>query len=236
MINIFKLKTSNSVKKVGFYSAIATTVLTLFTFGIAIFTPPLSGPFCKQNCYEYPYLDIASRFPRDYYWMFPAIFLYISFLILIASVYQDTEENKKIFGLTGFSFALLSSLVFITDFFLQLSVIQPSLLNGEVDGVSLFSQFNPHGIFIALEELGYLLMNLSFIFIAFTFNEGGLRKNIKRLLISCFTLNLIALAFYLSKYGIFREYRFEVATITINWLTLIILGILLSLNFKKVSV
>jgi len=27
-------------------------------------------------------------------------------------------------------------------------------------------QYNPHGVFLALEELGYLLMSLSFLFMA----------------------------------------------------------------------
>jgi hypothetical protein len=35
-------------------------------------------------------------------------------------------------------------------------------------------------------------------------------------------------------YGIYREYRFEVAVITIDWLVLIISGILLSFVFKRV--
>jgi hypothetical protein len=34
-------------------------------------------------------------------------------------------------------------------------------------------------------------------------------------------------------YGIFREYRFEVATISIHWLTLIPSGILLSIVFRR---
>jgi hypothetical protein len=29
-------------------------------------------------------------------------------------------------------------------------------MNGETDGLSILTQYNPHGIFIALEEIGYL--------------------------------------------------------------------------------
>ncbi len=35
-------------------------------------------------------------------------------------------------------------------------------MKGEKEGISLLTQFNPHGIFIALKEVGYLLMSLSF--------------------------------------------------------------------------
>jgi hypothetical protein len=34
-------------------------------------------------------------------------------------------------------------------------------------------------------------------------------------------------------YGIHREYRFELATISINWLTLITTGVLLSIMFGR---
>jgi hypothetical protein len=34
-------------------------------------------------------------------------------------------------------------------------------------------------------------------------------------------------------YGIFREYRFEVAAFSINWLALVASGILLSIVFKR---
>lgn len=66
---------SDATRKIILISALATTVLTIITFGIAIATPPLAGPFCTGECYAYPYLDIASRFPRDYYWMYPAMFI-----------------------------------------------------------------------------------------------------------------------------------------------------------------
>ena len=42
-----------SVAKLGFWSAVLTTILTVLTFGIAYFTPPLSGPFCTSSCFEY---------------------------------------------------------------------------------------------------------------------------------------------------------------------------------------
>ena len=63
---------NKTIAKVGFYSAILTALLTVFSFVTAYLTPPLSGPFCAGGCFTYPYSDIASRFPRDYYWMYPA--------------------------------------------------------------------------------------------------------------------------------------------------------------------
>ncbi|MDD4638425.1 MAG: hypothetical protein PHT63_01535, partial [Bacteroidales bacterium] len=69
--------------KFGYYASLITAVLTIFTFSIAILTPPLSGPFCETGGFAYPFYDIAGRFPRDYYWMYPAMILTASYLVMI---------------------------------------------------------------------------------------------------------------------------------------------------------
>jgi hypothetical protein len=61
---------TSSVARFGFWAALATGLSTLVTFAIAIAPPPLSGQLCKEGCLSYPYLDIAVRFPRDYFWLF----------------------------------------------------------------------------------------------------------------------------------------------------------------------
>jgi hypothetical protein len=56
----------------------------------------------------------------------------------------------------GIVFAIISCTFLVGDYFIQISVKQPSLLKGETDGISLLTQYNPHGIFIVLEEVSYL--------------------------------------------------------------------------------
>jgi hypothetical protein len=222
------------VAQVGFYSALMTVLLTLVTFSIAYLTPPLGGPYCTGGCFSYPYSDIASRFPRDYYWMYPAIFLVLVFYVLMVSIHYFAPREKKVFSHIGLSFALISTATFVIDYFLQVSVIQPSLLLGETDGIALLSQFNPHGVFIVLEEIGFFMMSLSMLFMAPAFvGNTKTEKAIRWLFISCFALTAIAFTLYSIFYGINREYRFEVATISINWLTLIVSGILLSIVFRR---
>jgi hypothetical protein len=220
----------------GFYISIITTVLTIITFGIAISTPPLSGPFCTGNCFEYPFTDIAGRFPRDYYWMYPAILLSIAYLIMMITIYHATPENKKLFGSLGVAFAIMASLILITDYFIQVSVIQPSLLAGETDGISLLTQFNPHGIFIVLEELGFTLMIISFFALFPIFNgTSTLEKTIKWTTITGFILAVISFSMVSIQYGFNREYRFEVVIISITWLELIFISILIARYFKTKS-
>jgi len=227
--------TQTTQNKFGFYASISTAVLTIVTFVIAILTPPLSGPFCRSNCFLYSFLDIASRFPRDYIWMYPAILLMLSYIILSVCIHYCAPAEKKIYGHIGLVFALISATILIADYFLQLSVIQPSLLNGETDGIAMLTQYNPHGIFIALEDLGYLLMSFSFLFIALVFSGSRLEKSIRMVFMSGFVLTILSLVIISFMYGIHREYRFEVISISINWLVLIVSGILLSRFYKKIK-
>lgn len=218
----------------GYYTSILLFLVTAITFGIAIMTPPLSGPFCTEGCFEYPYTGIADRFPRDYLWMFPAMVVILLYLAMAAALHRKAPEEKKIFSLMALSVALISSAVLLSDYFIQVSSIQPGLLEGETDGVAMLSQYNPHGIFIALEELGYLSMGLSFIFMAPVFaGTGRLETWIRGVLVAGFILIVGALIWISFTFGINREYRFEVAAISIDWLTLIIAGILLSRYFKR---
>lgn len=235
MSNTQKQRNENfNVSKFGYYISIITTFVTVITFAIAIGTPPLSGPFCTGSCFEYPFSDIAERFPRDYFWMYSAIFLSVSYFIMMITLFQVIPENKKLFGMLGFSFALMASLILITDYFIQLSVIQPSILAGETDGISLLTQFNPHGVFIVLEEMGFLFMIISLFSLFPVFSTANrLEKSIKWTTIISFILAVVTFAWISITYGIHREYRFEVFIISITWLELIIISILFAFYFKQ---
>jgi len=220
--------------KFGRYISIITTILTVITFVIAICTPPLSGPFCTGSCFEYPYLEIASRFPRDYYWMFSAIILSITYLLMMLTLYQTAPENKKMYGLFGVVFSVMASLILIVDYFIQVSVIQPSILAGERDGISILTQFNPHGIFIVLEEIGFIFMVVSFFVIIPLFNgKNSIEKWIKWIAFISFLLAIISFTLVVLIHGIHREYRFEVIIISITWIELILISFLTSKYFKS---
>jgi len=223
-----------NIKKTGYYSSIFLSIITLVTFGFAITAVPISGAFCLKDCIEYPYLDTLSQYPKDYLWMFLAILLVLSYLIYMVSVHSFADKNKKIFSRIAFSFALGSSVILLSCYFVQFTVIPASLINGETDGIALITQYNPHGIFIALEELGYLMMSFSFLFIAPVFKEKNrIQIIIKWVFIVAFILAIIAFALINIKYGLKRDYRFELAVISINWIVLVVNGILTGIVFKR---
>ncbi|MFN8467525.1 MAG: hypothetical protein U0X20_18340 [Caldilineaceae bacterium] len=221
-------------RRLGFWAAALTAALTAAAFAIGITTLPLSGPSCTANCVVYPYREVANLVPHDYIWMYPAILLMGIFVVLLACLHQAAAENRRLYSLLALVFGAMAALLLAADYYIQIAALQPSILRGEWEGAALITQYNPHGIFIALEELGYLLMSLAFLFAGLAFaHVARLERAIRWLLIGG---ALAVFAVYAAQrviYGLDLEYRFEVTAIAINWTLLIVLGILLSIWFRR---
>ena len=228
------MHTEKTALKFGLYSSLSLTLLTIITWGFAMTAIPSAGPYCPGDCMSYPYPGILSYYPRDYYWMYLAIFQLFGYLIFIVSNHFITRIEKKLFSFLSVAFALVTTIVLLIAYFVQFSVVPMSMMKGETEGIALLTQYNGHGIFIAMEDLGYITMSISFLFLSFTFSlKNRLEKAIRLILISAFLLTVLSFVFYTIKFGIDRSYRFEVATITINWLTTITIGILISIVIKN---
>jgi hypothetical protein len=95
-------------------------------------------------------------------------------------------------------------------------------------------QYNPHGVFLALEELGYLVMGLSFLFMAPVFaNRSRLESAVQCIFVIAFIVEIVSLAVISVNYGLDRQDRFEVVVLSIDWLVLITNGVLLSIVFRR---
>lgn len=224
-------ETSTSV---GFYAAILTSVVTLITFALALTAIPISGTNCPGDCINYPYLDTVAQFPRDYRWMLPAILLLLIYVVLMVSIRGYAPERKRVFGQIGLAFSIMSATILAGTYYIQFAVVPVSLMHGETEGIALLTQYNPHGLFIALEELGYLLMSLSFLFAALVFtNRTQLETAVCWVFLVGFTLTLVALIVISIRYGLERLDRFEVVVISIDWTVLLVNGVLLSLVFRR---
>jgi hypothetical protein len=225
---------TKTASRVGLYSAILTAVVTVVTFSLAITAVPNAGAGCRVDCVEYPYLDTLSEFPGDYLWMPPAMILVVLYVILVAAIHARATPHKKIYGHIGLSFALIAAAVLLGDYFVQFSVVPISLMNGQTEGIALLTQYNPHGVFIVLEELGYLLMSLSFVFLAPVFaHEGRLATAVQWIFVAGFAVTMVLLVAISVAHGLDRMDRFEIAAISIDWLVLAINGVLLSLLFRR---
>jgi len=220
--------------KFGFRASLMLTFLTLVTFGLAMIAIPPAGPYCPGDCMSYPYSDLLSYYPRDYYWMYLAIFQLFAYLIFIISIHFIVPHIKNLYSIISIAFALISTTVLLIGYFTQFSVVPISMMKGESEGIALITQYNEHGIFIALEELGYITMSISFLFLAPVFSgKKGLGESIRIILLLQFVLVILSFILYTIKFGVDRGYRFEVAIITIDWVVTITVGILVCVFIKR---
>lgn len=198
---------------------------------VGIATPARSGPFCQSGCVAYPYLDVARFIPGDYLWLVPGFLLTPIFVVLVACIHAYATESMKVFSRIGLSFAVAYAVVIMVNYFVQFAVVTPSLQSGETQGLSLFTQYNPHGLFIALEALAYLMMSVALLFAAPVFAGGKAELAIRGLLVLGFVLAFAAfVVLSLLRHDLVA---FEVTVLLINWIVLIVSGALVSIVFRR---
>lgn len=218
--------------RVGFWSALLTALLAGVHFVSGVLTPARSGPFAKPaDIIPYPYTIASQYIPLDYYWLIPGLLLAPIFVVFIASIHAYAPEEKRVFGQIGLSFAVIYAAVIMANYFIQWTVVVPSLQKGETANLSLFTQYNPHGVFIVLEALGYLMMSTAMVFVAPLFTQGRLQRTLRWLFVCGFVLAAILfVTLLLLGYDIVA---FEVSILTVNWIVLMASGALLSILFRR---
>jgi hypothetical protein len=228
------LTVADVASRVGFWAAVLTVLVTA-TFAVLGFaTPARSGPFCATwGCIPAPYTDVARFIPGDYWWLIPGILLAPIFVVLLASIHAHASEPMRVFTGIALAFALGYAVVIGADYFVQFTVVIPSLQGGETIGLSLFTQYNPHGLFIAGEALGYLMMSTALLLAAPAFAGGRLERTIRWLFVVGFVLAIAAfVGFWLVGHDLVA---FEITVISINWVVLFTSGVLLSVVFRRMS-
>ena len=217
--------------RLGSWTALLTVVGVAAFAVVGISTPARSGPFCGDACVTYPYVDAAAFIPGDYLWLLPGILVAPTVVVLMACIHAYAPGAKKIYSRIGLSFALIYAVIILVDYYLQLTVVVPSLQAGETEGLTLFTQYNPHGLFIALETLGYSMLTVAFLFAAPVFAGARVERAIRAL----FTLGFVlAVAAFVGLALLGHDLvAFEVTVLTIIWLVLIASGVLLSVVFRR---
>jgi hypothetical protein len=217
--------------RIGFWAALLTAACTAVFAVTGGATPPRAGPFCTSACVQPPYVDVAQFVPGDYLWMIPGVLVAPLFIVLMACIHAYATEKNRIFGRIALSFAVTYAVVITVNYFVQFTVVIPSLQSGETQGLSLFTQYNPHGFFIALEVLAYLMMSVAFAAAAPVFTGGRAERTLRWLFAMDFVL---AIAGFVGLWLLRRDLvAVEVTVLSINWLVLIIGGTLLSIVFRR---
>jgi hypothetical protein len=216
--------------RAGSVVALTMSGLTLGTFALAMTALP--------NRVPYPFTSdvIAAQWPGDYLWMYPAMLLMLVFIAFIASVHEYAPPPRKIYSLLGLCLAVIAAAVLLVTYFIQVTVMQPSLEKGQLDGWAMLTMYNPNGVFIALEELGYLLMSLALVCIAPVFmQKTKVERTIRWLLVLSLATALASLVGVSAARGIDRGDAFEVLVISTVWLTLIVAGPLVAVVLRRAA-
>jgi hypothetical protein len=218
----------------GFWISTLTAVTTAITFVMAVLTPPKAGPFCTDDCLAYPYTDFAAYIPRDFVWMYPALLVAPLLVTLLATMHERTPPPWRPFTRSALAFGVMAATTLTAAYFIQLRFVQPAVLKGEFDGLAPLTQYNPHGVFIALEEAGYTLMAVTFLFAGLALPKTSrLERALRWILVGGFVAVAVLFVVLSVVYGMALEYRFEVAAITVDWTVLIVASTLLAILYAR---
>ena len=219
---------------VVFWSAL---VLALSPVAAAtVVAPPRSGPFCPGDCVFYPYADIAHLYPAEYLWMYAMLAASFALIVLGGATVSLTPVARRPLARIGNGFGLVAAATLAICYFIQIEVIQPSVLAGETDGIAVLTQYNEHGVFIALEDLGYLTLALAL---------AGLTAGLKPLgrlfgiafwvALAGAVLVVAAFLFITVVYGVERSYFFEVVAISLDWIAMLTVGGLIAVGTMRMT-
>ena len=207
--------------------ALAYFIMGIVSLGLAMIAVPPAG-------LSYPYLDTLRQYPRDYFWQYSAIIMLILYIVLYSSLSSVIITEKKVIANIGLIFAVMSCLILIALYYIQETVVPISLMKNETDGLSLLTQYNPHGVFIALEEIGYILMLGSIICGYFIFAGNNRIEKAIRIISAIATTGVVASFIIITYlYGLDKKDRFEIAIILFIWIANIVNSFLIHRIFRK---
>lgn len=135
------------------------------------------------------------KHPYELTWLFiPSIFLAFCYVITIVCLHYTIPVNRKVYTAIASLFAAVYCTLVSLVYFTQLTVFVPALMNGVIDDTNTFA-FTGKSFMVSADALGYTVLDLSALFIAFAFYK------IDKKLFTWFFLNgllapVVVLAFY----------------------------------------
>jgi hypothetical protein len=108
-----------------------------------------------------------------------------AFVVLLHSIEDRAEEDKKFMSKIALSFALMFAVCVSMHYFVQISSVRLSIGIGQTSGLEQFIQANPYSGLAGINLVGWtLFFSLSCIFLAPVFSGSGLNRVIRYALIA----------------------------------------------------
>ena len=160
---------SQSTKVVGFWSAVLATVFSL-VYVVAQLAEWLGwlgsagGP------------ESASTLIGLVVLLTPSLFLGSAFLVLVVSIHQLADRDRKVWSHAAVAFATMYAALISIVYFVQLTFVAPRIEQGRVEGIESFL-FVPFDSFLyAVDILGYSFMSVATLFAARVFTGKGIER------------------------------------------------------------
>ncbi len=144
--------------------------------------PVLTAIFYPQPLWQSPDLFIESFHPLQTATFFCGYFLVIGSLLTFLVLYLTSNETKKIWALSGLAINIVFTAIVFLNYIIQTTYVPYLATNNPPEAafvLAAFSMANPGSFAWALEMYGWGGIGLSFIFMAFIFENGKLESTLK---------------------------------------------------------
>jgi hypothetical protein len=155
----------------GIFAAIVLLLLTLtFIILVSIFPPG-----------EYRTADqFISAYSRNLIFpVIPSFLLVVANIPFFVSLFFYAEEPAKPFALAGLLFGAAYAVCSGINYFVQMTIVPQNIQLGQLQAVSLLSIHIKGSMALALDNLGYTFLSVSFLFFSGIFALRGLQGTIK---------------------------------------------------------
>jgi hypothetical protein len=168
---------SPSARKAGYWSAVLATLFSLL-YIVAQLAEWL-GWLGSQGGPE-----SSSKPMAIVVLLTPSLFLGSSLLVLMVSVHQIADSERKVWSQAAVAFATAYATLISIVYFVQLTLVAPRLARGDTQGIEMFL-FVPFNSFLyAVDILGYSFMSVATLFAGLVFNGDGIERTARRFLIA----------------------------------------------------
>jgi len=163
--------------RLGFWSAFLVT-LSFLVFTVCFVAIPLTSRlFVWTDLADYvTYTNTNSQFFQDTARLAMLLFGPL-FVILLNSIYEYASPERRVLARIGLCFGVIFAALTGINYFVQLSAVRISVLQGQVQGLEQFVQSNPYSGVAAINLLGWsLFLGLCSLFVAPVFSGGRLER------------------------------------------------------------